>query len=137
MSKELFERLKQLNLPKGRYAIFGSAPMCARGLRECRDLDVIVTEDIFNEYKEKPNWETKKTDSSVYLDNNGIEFWKDWAPDYMNGKWDIQKLIDEAEIIDDLPFVRIEEVLKWKKVLAREKDLKDIEVVQEYLKKQK
>ncbi|MAF20075.1 MAG: hypothetical protein CMI55_00125 [Parcubacteria group bacterium] len=138
MSKELFNRLKQLNLPKGKYAVFGSAPMCIRGLRECRDLDVIVTEDLFNEYSKKEGWETKKTEKSVYLDNNGIEFWKDWGPDWApEGQWDIQTLIDEAEIIDGLPIVRLKEVLKWKSVLRREKDLKDLKLIEGYLKSNK
>ncbi len=42
-NKELFKKVKNLNLPIGDYALFGSAPMGIRGLRECHDIDIIVT----------------------------------------------------------------------------------------------
>ena len=131
----LFENLKKLKLPEGKYAIFGSGPMCVRGLRECRDLDVIITEDIFVEYSKKPEWKTQKYNTTFYLENEGIEIWKDWAPDYMPNVWDIERLIAAADIINDLPFVKLEEVLKWKKALRREKDLKDIKLIEDYLKR--
>ena len=113
----LFEKVKKLKLPSGEYALFGSAPLGVRGLRECRDVDIIVSEDLWDEYKNKFN-------------NDGdIELWKDWAP----GQWNIAKLIKEAEIIDDLPFVKLEQVIEWKKLNGREKDLRDVEVAEKYL----
>ena len=50
-----------------------------------------------------------------------------------SGEWSVQELIRGAEIIDGLPFVRIEEVLKWKRLNGREKDLKDAELIGRYL----
>lgn len=126
---DLFQRVKELKMPIGRYALFGSAPLGIRGLRDCHDIDIIVTEDMWDEYKRK-NWETRTMPhGSQYLWNNEIELWKDWKP----GKWDIQKLIDEAEIIDRLPFVRLERVLEWKNLSGREKDLKDVEIIKNFL----
>jgi len=46
-------------------------------------------------------------------------------------------LIDGAEIIDGLPFVKLERVLAWKKLNTREKDLKDIEVIEKFLRTHK
>lgn len=126
----LFSKLREFALPVGKYAIFGSGPLGIRSLKECHDLDVIVTEDIFEKYKTSPDWKLKDCNDSQYLENDGIEFWKNWNP----GNWDINKLIQEAEVIDDLPFVKLEEVLKWKKINTREKDLKDIEIIENYLK---
>ena len=65
-----------------------------------------------------------------YLENGDLELWKNWAP----GDWDVQKLIDEADVIDDLPFVRLNSVMEWKKLNAREKDLKDVEIIANFLK---
>ncbi|GAF93599.1 unnamed protein product, partial [marine sediment metagenome] len=48
------DELKRLDLPKDKYAIFGSGPLAIRGLRENRDLDIIVKpelwEKLVNEY---------------------------------------------------------------------------------------
>ncbi|MBU4284949.1 hypothetical protein KKF60_00065 [Patescibacteria group bacterium] len=128
--QELFKKLKEFNLQKWKFAIFGSGPMGIIGIREIEDLDVIVAEDIFNDFSKRPDFELGKKESGIeYLEKNGIEFYKNWHP----GDWDINKLIQEAEIIDDLPFVKLEEVLKWKKLYNREKDKKDIELIENYL----
>jgi len=130
--KEFLQKLKELNLPKGKYAIFGSGPMGARGLREPGDLDVIVTVSVYNDLKNRSDFKTeKKKSGNEFLEKDGIEFYQNWHP----GEWDINKLIQEAEIIDGFPFVKLEEVLKWKKLKQRDKDIKDVELIEEYLKK--
>ena len=130
-NNDLFRRVKEIRLPPGRYALFGSAPMGIRGLKVCQDADIIVTENLWDEYMNK-GWEIKTMPhGSRYLRDNKIELWKDWYP----GNWDIGQLIREAEMIDALPFVKLETVLKWKKAAARENDLKDIDIIEEYLRK--
>jgi len=126
---DLFQKVKELKLPMGKYALFGSAPLGIRGLKDCRDADVIVTEDLWNEYKEKGWEEETSAGGSCCLRMGEIELWKDWGP----GRWDIKKLIEEAEIIDGLPFVRLEDVIAWKKEYTREKDLKDIKMIEKFL----
>jgi hypothetical protein len=46
-------------------------------------------------------------------------------------------LIKDATVIDGVPYVQLEELLKWKKVAAREKDLKDIVLIEKFLVKNK
>jgi len=129
------EQLKKLNLPKGKFAIFGSGPLGIRNIRDTHDLDLIVDESIFDEYKNMPGWESKSFDRDdrhvEMIENSEIEFYKTWGP----GDWDTRQLIDNAEIIDNLPFVKLEEVKKWKKISGREKDLKDVQLINEYLEK--
>ena len=72
-NKELFQKVKDFRLPIGEYALFGSAPLGIRRLKECLDIDVIVTEDLWNECKNK-NWEVRRAShGSEYLWNNEIE----------------------------------------------------------------
>ncbi len=128
-NNELFQRVKELGLPIDKYALFGSAPLGVRGFRDCHDIDIIVTEDLWNEYKSK-NWEVRTMPhGSQGLLNGEVELWKDWKP----GQWDIEQLIREAEIIDGLPFVKLERVLEWKRLSGRDKDLKDIEIIEKFL----
>ena len=127
---DLFQRVKTLKLPIGKYALFGSAPLGIRGLRDCHDIDIIATNDLWDECK-SGSWEIKTLpDGNQYLWNDGIELWKDWKP----GPWDIEALIQEAEMILGLPFVKLEQVLRWKKLLAMEKDLEDIALIEKFLK---
>ena len=133
-NKDLFQKVKELALPIGRYVLFGSAPLGIRNLRECADIDIVVTQDIWDKYKARPDWQLDKTrHGNSYLRNGSLELLKDWKP----GIWDIEKLIKEAEIIDGLPFVRLEYVVEWKRLNAREKDLKDIEIIENFLRQQR
>ena len=43
------------------------------------------------------------------------------------------RLIDEADIIDSVKFVRLEPVLRWKMCVGREKDLRDVELIEGHL----
>ena len=127
--KKYLEELKTLNLPIGMFAVFGSAPLGIRGLREVRDLDIIVKKDLWNELSKK----------HIVIDKNGacielgnIEIWEKWDP------WfdDVDKLIDDAEIIGEFPFVKLKYVLRWKQAMNREKDQEDIKLIEEYLAKE-
>ena len=47
--KDEIESLKKQNLPEGEYAVFGSAVMAVRGFREAPNIDIIVTDKLWNE----------------------------------------------------------------------------------------
>jgi hypothetical protein len=46
-------------------------------------------------------------------------------------------LIRNAEIIDGVPFIKLDELIKFKKALGRDKDKKDVELIEQYLIKTK
>jgi len=118
------EELEELNLPDGKYAIFGSGPLAVRGLRDSSDLDVIVKEEL---------WE--KLSKKYSLNKNGglqignIEVYNKWLEDK-----NINHLIDSAEKIAGYKFVKLEYVLAWKETMGRDKDKKDVELIKKYLK---
>ena len=131
-NKRLFQKVKEIKLPIGKYALFGSAPMGARGLKKCGDIDLIVDDEIWEEYKNKPGWNYQITENGVEhieSDDSDIEIWHDWRPWYQTAR----QFIDDTEIIDDLPFVKLTYVLEWKKKWGREKDMGDIEIIEKYL----
>lgn len=131
-NKDLFQRVKELNLPIGKYVLFGSTPMGIRGLKDCNDVDLLVTEDIWESYKGKDGWKQKMLDDGrpvLINDKLSLDLGTTWGP----GVWDPKKIMREAEIIDGLPFASLEDVLKWKKIIGRKKDLKDIEIIEDFL----
>lgn len=132
MNQSLLSKFRELNLSIGEYVIFGSGPLCVRGLKDWTDIDVVVLPEIYDNFKNNVDWQIKIFENSgiEYLIKGKIEMMKDWWPE----QWDIKKLIEGADTIDGLAFVKLEEVLRWKKMMNREKDSKDIEVIENYLK---
>ncbi len=129
---DIFKEVRDLNLPLGQYIVVGSGTMEALGIRKSKDIDLVVTEDLYKEF-EKKGWEKKQVSENRFGIKQGkYEMFKDFVCG--NYRPDAAELINNAQIINGLPFLPLEELLKFKKELGREKDLKDIELIEEYLK---
>ena len=131
-NKKLIESFKTLNLPKGKYVIFGSGSMLIRNLKDGHDLDILVTHDLFQEYKNKEDWKLKPCNQDFYLSKDGMELWETWRP----GEWNTEELINNAEYIDNMAFVPLETTAKWKRINGREKDLQHVKIIEDFLAKQ-
>jgi len=123
--KILLKELDRLNLPKDQYAIFGSGPVGIRNLKESNDLDIIVKDNLWQELIKKypvvyPN----------VIKINNVELGKGW----FKSNYNINELINTADIIQGYRFVKLEYVLDYKKNFNREKDIQDIKIIKEYLK---
>jgi hypothetical protein len=128
------DELKALNLPAGQYAIFGSGPLAIRNLRDAGDIDIIVTQELWDELAKKYPLHHKETVkgpvTSMAVGN--IEIYKDW----LNLTPIVPELIETAETINDLPFVQLKYVIEWKNYMGRDKDKNDLKLIEEYYKSQ-
>lgn len=123
----LIDELKKLNLPIGKYAVFGSAVMAVRKIREAPNIDVIVTDDLWDKLLE-----SFSPDEEGFIRINHIKISNWW---FAPTRKDIPTMIKEAEIIREIPFVKLEEVLAYKSKLNRWKDERDVVLIKEYLAK--
>jgi hypothetical protein len=121
------KKLKELKLPQESYAIFGSGPLAIRGIRDSKDLDILVKKELYGELKKRfPQDTSKHTFNCLAIGN--IEIGDNWQGDQKLA----EKLISTSEKINNIPFVKLEEVIKFKKELGREKDIKDLKLIEEY-----
>lgn len=122
----LFERLRLLALNRGEFAIFGSGPIAARGLLPIvNDLDILVRGESWSRVRELGTTVMYGEDETVDL-GNGLTFGRSWA----YGSFDIDALIDEAEMIDGLPFVQLSKVVEFKQIARRPKDLEHLAILE-------
>ena len=137
MNEQKFSLLKSLHLPIGEYAITGSGPLGIRNLREIKDLDLIVTPMLWNELAEKYGITDTGQVKKIVFPGGMIEaFWEESfysAPNDPSAPL-LADRISHAEIIDGLPFDSLENTLFFKRKQGREKDLKDIRLIEETLK---
>ncbi len=119
------EELKKLNLPLGQYAIFGSGPLAIRGLRENNDIDIIVTDKLWQNLTKKYK---KFIVESNHIRIGHISIFHNWLPWFP----DASSLIKEAEIINNLPFVKLKHVKQWKEKSPKQKDKDDLTLLKQW-----
>ena len=126
MRNELFDFVAQLELPQGDYAIFGSGPLIVRGIIPLsNDLDIICRGSAWKTVLAtgQPEFLDAYKTTVISMANGTITFGSSWGI----GAFDIDELIDTAEIIDGLPFVRLRYVIEYKTIRSTPKDLAHID----------
>ena len=126
---EIADKVKRLNFSAGKYALFGSVPLAAYGIRDAKDIDIIVIPEFYNELKKTENWrEEISPRGNKMLIRGDIEIYSEWNFGSYNPS--VRKLIDEARSIDGVPVVELEEVRKWKMAFGRRKDQNDVRLIE-------
>lgn len=132
---DVFKRAQLLNFPLGKYILIGSTSMEAHGIRSAADIDVCVVKDLFKNLQAN-DWEIdtafKEKWNRTRLKKGDVEVYEDF--EFRGGLVPIEELITEAEIINGFPFLPLKILLEFKRVNGREKDFKDIELIETYLK---
>lgn len=128
-----FDMVRALKLPHGQYAITSSGPLGIRGIRLIGDIDMIVTE---------PLWQTLVQQYGTIIED-GITKIRIGGEIEVLGEGSflaprtqhptVYEQIKEAEIIDRLPFVKLQYIRHFKMILGRPKDLSDIAAIDRLL----
>lgn len=118
------DQLRALKLPSDEYAVHGSGPLALRGLREANDIDLIVKRSL---------WERLCTQYDLQKPGllrlaDGIEAFHDWELNPASA----DELIDSADEYAGIRFVKLEYVRAWKQRRRSEKDLRDLELIEQF-----
>ena len=122
---ELLNLLEELNFPKDEYYVLSGASLVLRGIREAaNDLDLCISEELFNQIKDKFNLtEEKKNECGFYKINDNLEI-------VVDKKEDFKIEIGEKYNLEDL-----QTILDFKIKRNKPKDQKDIENIKKHLEK--
>lgn len=128
----IIQKIKELNFPQGQYVVVGSGILDVLGIRKATDIDIAVTKELHQKLKESGEWEEHQRYEliRVFLKKDVYEIipqlnWEDYDTT-------TEEAISSATIIEDIPFMNLNELIKFKTALGREKDFKDIELIKEY-----
>jgi hypothetical protein len=132
---DIIARIKALNLPVGKYVVFGSAVMEIHGIRPAKDIDIAITEELYQELKRrgwKRKWNFKRLLTCKALKLGGNEaftnlYWKAY-------QIPTKDLIKNAEFFEGIPFMSLRDYLFYKTHLPRQKDKDDVVLIENYLK---
>lgn len=131
--QEIIDRVKTLNLPEGTYVVFGSCPLALAGIREAKDIDLLVSKEIFEQLKTS-GWKTiDKGPEDKPITSDVFEAHHNW--EFEGYKSTLAQLLETASIADGIPFVSLEEVRKWKAASDNPKHLADVKQIDSFLAK--
>ncbi len=127
-----FEELEKLDLPREDFAISGSCPLVIRGLKQKNsDIDIVVKKKLWDKLSKIYPVTVKN------IGNRKREFILighiDLAYSMVAFFDDCEKVIDRADLVEGYRFVNLDDTKYWKSYLNRDKDVKDLEKIEEYL----
>jgi hypothetical protein len=132
----IFEEVGKLNFPSGQFIVVGSGILAAKGIRDAYDLDIVVSQELFDKCKNS-GWELKPWTRSGRL---GKEWLKSESADLMidcqsgDEDLDLEALKKEGEMVRGVWFLSLKQLIKFKREYGRPKDFDDIALMEEYLK---
>jgi hypothetical protein len=128
----LVQQLLSLELPPEDFVIFGSGPLLAHGIKDnVPDLDVLARGEAWRKATEFETPEPAPSGIGKVIRPFGdnIEIFDDWMPK----GWDVNELIDKADVIEGIRFIPLKTVLEWKEFVHRPKDEDDIALLRKHL----
>ena len=120
------EAISQLSLPDGSFMVVGSGLLDTLGIRAAGDIDLLVSHDVFDNFKHQNYKIQQHKDGSDYISIGRFEIMADWFGN------DLETMRESAVYIDKIPYWSLESMREWKCDHAREKDVRDIALIDEY-----
>lgn len=120
--EDIVKILKNMELPLSEYWITSGAGLVIHGVKETtNDIDLGCTTNLVELFLKKGcKYKVEKDNSRIIQINDTIEILENW-------------FVDEIVIIDGLPVGSLESIKKQKAQLGREKDIKDIKLIDDYI----
>lgn len=132
MDKNIFAEVQQLGLPLGSYVVVSGGVLAAHGLRAYGDVDVLATPEAYAAALAQGGWEeiTKNGLKAATKGNAEMATGMLPLPGYAP---DVAQMIAEADIINGVAFATLQETLTFKRAMGRDKDKRDIALIENYL----
>lgn len=129
--EEAIVKIKSLNLQRGSYIVYGSAPLAILGIREVNDIDLLVSPELYEELRNK-GWKKickGPADEPVVLEI--FEAHPNW--NFSPYAPTLSELLTRATEYKGVSFASLEDVRKWKAASGRPKDIVDLKLIDYYL----
>ena len=118
----IINRLEDLNFDKSGYWVLAGSAMVLHGIRpETHDIDMGCTKEFADELETEGYPTTVMPDGTrriTYAED--VEIFEDW-------------IFDRVVFVDEIPVISLDGLLEMKRSLGREKDMRDVQMIEEFL----
>jgi hypothetical protein len=134
MNKSNFiKAVKELKLRSEDYVVIGSGIMVALEIREADDVDIVVSQSVFERILANKDWSRKiLDDGSTVLIKDYYEISLD--RETQNAHPSLKELKNDQALVDGVPFISLNRVMELKSKRGLKKDIKDISLIKDYAK---
>lgn len=127
----VLDELRDLDLPEGSYMVVGSGILDALGIRKAADVDLVVSDDVYNQLLESGWTKRIASNGSEGIEHGIFEAYDHWTDEGVVKK--VDELLVDAEWVDGIPFNALARLALYKARRGRDKDLDDLKLIQRYL----
>jgi len=119
---DIINRLEDLNFDKSGYWVLAGSAMVLHGIRpETHDIDMGCTKEFADELETEGYPTVVMPDGTrriTYAED--VEIFEDW-------------IFDRVVFVDEIPVISLDGLLEMKRSLGREKDMRDVQMIEEFL----
>jgi len=136
---EIKNKLNEMGLSPDNAIVIGSGVLNALKLRESHDIDVVATPEKYQSLALDDRFERKMKRGREILTSDLLEIMTDWT--VLGKTWTFDNLQEHSVVIDNVRYNTVQFLLDAKKSWikdddgVREKDLKDVELMEACLEK--
>lgn len=120
--------LARLKLPQNSFMVVGSSILGTLGVKKSDDIDLIVSPEVFEQLINL-GWDQVAEVGGLILKHHPFDvglYWEEEPLDY----W-----LPKAVVIDEIPYLSLVDLRRWKVERNRPKDPADIKLIDDYLEK--
>jgi hypothetical protein len=128
--------LWKLRLNSDNSIVISSGILQALGIRNSKDIDVVVSQEMFNYLKKSGNFKVIKSQGRETLANNMFEIGTNWP--VLGKSYKLEDLIKQSLIIEGVRYITIDFLYEVKKSQASKKNvskknIEDIKLIEKYI----
>jgi hypothetical protein len=125
------DRVKAAKLPLSEVVVIGSGLLDQLELRRARDIDLVVSAELFAKLKGAPGYrlQVRHHEECLVNDTFGLEIWQSWGSE---GVANFAQLYTTGQTLDGVRFVATKTLILQKSLRGTPKDHRDIELLEQY-----
>lgn len=125
--RSAIEMVHRLDLKRGSFVVIGGAVLEVLNLRETSDVDIVVSDDVYEHYRDVKQWaEFVQDNGKKVLSHDGYNLMHTWMGN------NLKHLLHHSFEVDKVAFMSVDELIEAKRHLGRAKDLEDIMLLESY-----
>lgn len=128
--------LSEAHLDSDNAIVIGSGILNALELRKSDDVEVIVSDQVYNNIQKNGSFKEKDTKGRMSLESGLLDVGKSWT--IVDQQWTFESLLEHSIVIDDVRYITVEFLCNAKTSWLlngefRQKDKDDVVLMNTYL----